>query len=202
MNVAHYPGMTTLSDRLAKPLAKTLTMPLAIRPAVPADIPAIAAIYADAVLNGTASWELEPPGEAEMLRRFETVLAGGYPYLAAERDGTLLGYAYAGAYRPRPAYRSTVENSIYIAPDAQGLGVGRALLAALIQDCTARGFRQMIAVIGDGTGASLGSRRLHERAGFRLVGVAEKVGYKHGRWLDQMLMQKELGEGDTTPPAL
>jgi phosphinothricin acetyltransferase len=175
---------------------------LSIRPARPADIPAITAIYAQAVLHGTASWEIEPPDEAEMLRRQEAILAGGYPYLVAERDGALLGYAYAGAYRPRPAYRATVENSIYIAPAAQGSGVGRALLAALIEACAARGFRQMIAVIGDGTGASIGSRRLHERAGFRLIGVAEKVGYKHGRWLDQMLMQKELGEADRVPPSL
>jgi L-amino acid N-acyltransferase YncA len=175
--------------------------PLSIRPATPDDIPAIAAIYGNAVLNGTASWELEPPDEAELLRRYKAILAGGYPYLAAERDGLLLGYAYASAYRPRPAYRATVENSIYIAADAQGAGVGSALLAALIQDCAARGFRQMIAVIGDGNGASVGSRRLHERAGFRLIGVAEKVGFKHGRWLDQMLMQKELGEGDRVPPS-
>lgn len=174
---------------------------LAIRPAAPADIPTIAAIYAHAVLHGTASWEIEPPGEAEMLRRFEAVLAGGYPYIVATRDDEVLGYAYAGAYRPRPAYRATVENSIYIAPTAQGLGIGSALLEALIAACTERGFRQMIAVIGDGTGASLGSRRLHEKAGFRLIGVAEKVGFKHGRWLDQMLMQKELGEGDRVPPA-
>ncbi len=173
-----------------------------IRPATAADIPAIAAIYAHAVLHGTASWELDPPDEAEMLRRFEAVAAGGYPYLVAEEAGRLLGYAYAGAYRPRPAYRSTVENSIYIAPDSQGRGVGGALLDALMKECTRRGFRQMIAVIGDGTGASLGSRRLHERAGFRLIGVAEKVGFKHGRWLDQMLMQKDLGEGDRTPPSL
>ena len=173
-----------------------------IRPAVAADIPAITTIYAHAVLHGTASWELDPPDEAEMLRRFEAVAAGGYPYFVAEEAGRLLGYAYAGAYRPRPAYRSTVENSIYIAPDSQGRGVGGALLDALMQECTRRGFRQMIAVIGDGTGASLGSRRLHERAGFRLIGVAEKVGFKHGRWLDQMLMQKDLGEGDRTPPSL
>jgi phosphinothricin acetyltransferase len=176
-----------------------MTMP-SIRPADPVDIPAITAIYAHAVLHGTASWELDPPDEAEMLRRREAILAGGYPYLVAEHAGLVLGYAYAGAYRPRPAYRATVENSIYIAPDAQGLGVGAALLEALMAECSARGFRQMIAVIGDGTGASIGSRRLHERAGFRLIGVAEKVGYKHGRWLDQMLMQKELGEGDRTPP--
>jgi phosphinothricin acetyltransferase len=174
---------------------------LSIRPGLAADIPAITAIYAQAVLHGTASWEIEPPDEAEMLRRQEAILLGGYPYLVAERDEVLLGYAYAGAYRPRPAYRATVENSIYIAPAAQGSGVGSALLAALIEACAARGFRQMIAVIGDGTGASIGSRRLHERAGFRLIGVAEKVGYKHGRWLDQMLMQKELGEADRTPPS-
>jgi phosphinothricin acetyltransferase len=180
-------------------MAAMTTIP--IRPAIAADIPAIAAIYAHAVLHGTASWELEPPDITEMARRREAILAGGYPYLAAERDGMLLGYAYAGAYRPRPAYRATVENSIYLAPAAQGQGVGSALLAALIEACAARGFRQMIAVIGDGTGASLGSRRLHERAGFRLIGVAEKVGFKHGRWLDQMLMQKALGEGDATPPA-
>lgn len=171
-----------------------------IRPATSADITAIAAIYAHAVLHGTASWEVEPPDEPEILRRYEAILTGGYPYLVAERDGTVLGYAYAGAYRPRPAYRSTVENSIYIAPHAQGLGLGSLLLDALMQDCAGRGFRQMIAVIGDGTGASAGSRRLHERAGFRLVGVAENVGFKHGRWLDQMLMQKELGEGDRSPP--
>jgi phosphinothricin acetyltransferase len=173
---------------------------LSIRPATPADIPALAAIYADAVRNGTASWELDPPDEMEMLRRFEAIVAGGYPYLAAERDGALLGYAYAGAYRPRPAYRATVENSIYLAPAAQGSGIGGLLLDALMEECTRRGFRQMIAVIGDGTGASVGSRRLHEKAGFRLIGVAEKVGFKHGRWLDQMLMQKELGEGDRSPP--
>ena len=175
-------------------------MTLSIRPALPADIAAITQIYAHAVLHGTASWELDPPDAAQMMQRFETVLAGGYPYLVAQDDADLLGYAYARAYRPRPAYRATVENSIYIAPGAQGRGVGTALLAALVQACTERGFRQMIAVIGDGTGASVGSRRLHEAAGFRLIGIAEKVGYKHGRWLDQMLMQKELGEADRSPP--
>jgi len=173
-----------------------------IRPATAADIPAITAIYRHAVLHGTASWELDPPDEAEMARRQEAILAGGYPYLAAESDGVLRGYAYAGAYRPRPAYRATVENSIYIAPDAQGRGIGAALLDTLIAACAERGFRQMIAVIGDPAGNSVGSRRLHERAGFRLVGIAEKVGFKHGRWLDQMLMQKALGEADATPPAL
>lgn len=177
-------------------------MPMTIRPAAAADIAAITAIYRHAVLHGTASWEIDPPDEAEMARRREAILAGGYPYLVAESDGALRGYAYAGAYRPRPAYRATVENSIYVAPDAQGQGVGSALLDALMAACATGGFRQMMAVIGDGTGASIGSRRLHERAGFRLIGIAEKVGFKHGRWLDQMLMQKELGEADATPPAL
>lgn len=176
-----------------------MTLP-AIRPAEHRDLPAIAEIYAHAVLNGTASWEIEPPDLPELTRRFEAILAGGYPYLVAEREGAILGYAYAGAYRPRPAYRATVENSIYVAPGAQGGGVGSALLDALVEGCTARGFRQMVAVIGDGTGASLGSRRLHERAGFSLIGVARAVGYKHGRWLDQMLMQKPLGAADGTPP--
>lgn len=173
-----------------------------IRPATPADIPAIARIYAHAVRHGTASWEIAPPSEDELRRRQDAVLAGGYPYLVAQRAALIVGYAYAGAYRPRPAYRSTVENSIYIAPEAQGQGIGSLLLDALTTECTRRGFRQMIAVIGDGTGASVGSRRLHEKAGFRLVGVAEKVGFKHGRWLDQVLMQKELGEGDRGPPTL
>ena len=175
-------------------------MALDIRPALPEDIAAITVIYAHAVLRGTASWELDPPDATQMMQRFETVLSGGYPYLVAQDGDDLLGYAYAGAYRPRPAYRSTVENSIYIAPGAQGRGVGKALLAALERACIERGFRQMIAVIGDGTGASVGSRKLHEAAGFRLIGIAEKVGFKHGRWLDQMLMQKELGEGDRSPP--
>lgn len=175
----------------------------AIRPATPADLPAIAEIYADAVVNGTASWEIEPPDLAEMTRRFAAIAAGGYPYLVAEDpDGRVAGYAYASAYRPRPAYRATVENSIYVAPEARGGGIGSALLAALVAACAARGFRQMVAVIGDGTGASVGSRRLHERAGFILIGVARSVGWKHGRWLDQMLMQKDLGEGDRTPPSL
>ncbi len=176
------------------------TADLAIRDAVPADLPTILEIYSHAVLHGTASWEIEPPDLSEMGRRFEAIAAGGYPYLVAEREGRIVGYAYAGAYRPRPAYRATVENSIYVAPDVQGGGVGSALLDALIEGCTARGFRQMVAVIGDGTGASVGSRRLHERAGFSLIGVARAVGYKHGRWLDQMLMQKALGAADGAPP--
>jgi phosphinothricin acetyltransferase len=171
-------------------------MPLLVRPSIEADISAITAIYAHAVGHGTASFEVEPPDEAEMARRRQAVLAGGYPYLVAEIDGTLAGYAYAGAYRPRPAYRFTVEDSIYVALDRQGSGVGRALLVALIEACEALGFRQMVAVIGDS--ASQGSIRLHESLGFRPVGVLEAIGFKHGRWLDVVLMQRALGAA--TPP--
>ena len=173
-------------------------MSLLIRPSRDSDLSAVTAIYRPAVLHGTASFELEPPDEAEMARRRRALLEGGYPYLVAERDGAVVGYAYAGAYRPRPAYRFTVEDSIYVAPDRQGSGVGRALLVALIEACEALGFRQMVAVIGDS--ASQGSIRLHESLGFRPVGVLEAIGFKHGRWLDTVLMQRPLGHGASTPP--
>jgi L-amino acid N-acyltransferase YncA len=175
-------------------------MDLRLRPAADADIPAIAAIYAHAVRHGTASFELDPPDEAEMARRRAALMAGGYPYLVAERGQELLGYAYAGAYRTRPAYRSTVEDSVYVAPAAQGAGVGRALLSALIAECEARDFRLMVAVIGDR--GSSGSIKLHEALGFAHVGALEPVGYKHGCWLATVLMQRVLGPGATTPPTL
>jgi len=169
-----------------------------IRPAVHGDIPAIAAIYGDAVLTETASFEIEPPGEAEMARRMTKLLDGGYPYFVAEEDGAVLGYGYAGLYRERIAYRNTVENSIYLARDARGRGIGRALLTVLIDQCEALGFRQMIAVIGDSS--HVASIRLHEAAGFELVGTFKDVGYKHRRWLDTVLMQRALGPGAGTPP--
>lgn len=165
-------------------------MSILIRPSTDADVPAITAIYAPAVLTGTASFEVEPPDEAEMARRRAAILQGGYPYLVAERDGKVVGYAYAGAYRPRPAYRHTVEDSIYVAPHAKGHGVGRALLAALLAECKARGFEQMIAVIGDSVANP--SIHLHERLGFTLIGIARNVGRKFGRDLDQVLMQRDL----------
>jgi phosphinothricin acetyltransferase len=171
---------------------------IALRPAIAADIPAITRIYAEAVRHGTASFELEPPDEAEMARRQRTLLDGGYPYVMAEIDGGFAGYAYAGPYRTRPAYRFTVEDSIYVAPEAQGRGVGRALLARLIDDAGRRGFRQMIAVIGDS--AQTPSIELHRALGFRMVGNFENVGFKFGRWLDTVLMQRALGEGATTMP--
>jgi len=170
-----------------------------IRPATTADIPAITRIYGQSVRTATASFELEPPDEAEMARRMRALLDGGFPYLAAEIDGALAGYAYAGLYRSRPAYRFTVEDSVYVAPQAHRRGVGRALLDALIADCAARGFRQMIAVIGDSP-RQQPSVALHRAAGFREVGILEHVGFKHGRWLDSLLMQRALGPGATTDP--
>jgi L-amino acid N-acyltransferase YncA len=172
---------------------------VAIRPATLADIPAITAIYQPAVLTGTASFEIEPPDEAEMARRYRAIVEAGFPYLAATVSDLVVGYAYISAYRPRPAYRYSVENSVYVSPQAHRQGVGAALLDALIVRATAAGFRQMIAVIGDS--AQAGSIGLHTRSGFVHCGIIRSVGYKHGRWLDGVIMQRALGEGDTTPPA-
>jgi len=174
-------------------------MTVAIRPSRTGDIPAITRIYAHAVEHGTASFELTPPDEAEMARRMDDLLGKGYPYLIAEDDGMLAGYAYAGPYRARPAYRPTVENSVYVAHDRHRRGVGRALLAALVEACAQSGFRQMIAVIGDSSrqAASIG---MHRALGFRHVGILEDVGFKHGRWLDSVLMQRPLGPGSTKEP--
>ena len=169
-----------------------------IRPAELGDMPAITAIYGESVTNGTASFELTPPSVEEMARRFAALHDAGYPRLAAASEAGVVGYAYAGAYRPRPGYGNTVEDSVYVAPEAQGHGIGRALLTALIERCTADGFRQMIAVIGDtGNTASI---RLHETLGFAPIGALTAVGWKHGRWIDSVLMQRPLGAGATTPP--
>lgn len=171
---------------------------LQIRPARTSDIAAITAIYRPAVLHGTASFELDPPDETEMRKRFDAIVSGGYPYYVAERDGRVIGYAYASAYRPRPGYRFSVEDSIYIDPAAQRSGAGQALLSKLIETCTAMGFRQMIGVIGDSAQhASIG---LHRRNGFIFCGTIHAVGYKFGRWLDGVIMQRALGPGDTTEP--
>ena len=169
-----------------------------IRPAVPGDIGAITRIYADAVLHGTASFEIEPPAEAEMLRRQSTLVSNGYPYFAAEIEGLVAGYAYAGPYRARPAYKWSVEDSIYVAPVMHRKGIGGLLLDRLIAESERRGFRQMIAVIGDSAQAA--SIAVHERAGFRHIGTLRSVGFKHGKWLDTVLMQRALGEGDTAAP--
>jgi len=174
-------------------------MRLSIRTATAADIPAITAIYDHAVRHGTASFELEPPDAAEMARRQRALLDGGYPYLVAETDGAIAGYAYAGAYRPRPAYRWSVEDSVYVAPALQRRGIGAALLGRLIAEAEQRGFRQMIAIIGD-SAAQTASIELHRALGFRRIGAVENVGFKFGRWLDTVLMQRALGIGATKPP--
>ncbi len=166
---------------------------LIVRPSTEADVARCAEIYAHHVLHGTASFELDPPDLAEMKKRRAAVLDLGLPHLVAERQGRVMGYAYAGNWRPRPAYKFSVEDSVYIDKDAVGQGVGRALLPVLIEQCTRLGKKQMVAVIGDT--ASTPSIRLHASCGFRMVGTLEKVGFKFGRWLDSVLMQRPLGEG-------
>jgi L-amino acid N-acyltransferase YncA len=168
-----------------------------IRDAVEEDIPAITAIYRHAVLNGTGTFEIDPPGEAEMKIRRRVMLASNYPYLVAEVDQKVAGYAYVNSYRPREAYLKTIENSVYVREGFQGQGIGQKLLAALIDESAARGFRQMIAVIGDSE--NVGSIRLHEKLGFTRAGLLRAVGRKHERWLDTILMQLELprAEGET-----
>jgi phosphinothricin acetyltransferase len=172
---------------------------LEIRPATEADLPPVTAIYDQAVRFGTATFELEPPDLAEMTRRFRVLVDGGFPYVVATLDRRVVGYAYAGAYRPRPAYRFTVENSVYLEPATHRRGIGLQLLQRLIRDCEARGFRQIIAVIGDS--ANAGSIAVHTRAGFSMIGTHPNVGFKFGRWLDTVMMQLALGEGAATVPA-
>lgn len=162
-----------------------------IRAATAADAAAIAAIYAPNVLTGTASFETTPPTPAEMAARIARVVDAGWPWLVAEADGEMLGYAYAAQFRDRAAYAQTCENSVYVAADAHRRGVGRALLLALCDAARATGFREMIAVIGDGSG-NMASRRLHAACGFRDAGLLTSVGFKFGRWLDVAYMQKSL----------
>ncbi len=169
-----------------------------IRTAKADDLPQIQAIYAHYVTAGVATFEIDPPDLAEMTRRFEALTGGGYPYIAAEAGNTVAGYAYAGPYRARQAFRHTVEDSVYVAPGHVGLGLGRRLLEEIIRRSTEAGFRQMVAVIGDDQ--STVSIHLHARCGFEHVGVLENVGYKMGRWIDSTLMQRPLGEGDRTGP--
>ncbi len=170
-----------------------------IRPAVAADLPAITDIYEHAVRFGTATFELVPPDLAEMTRRFETIVASGFPYFVAAADGRVVGYAYAAPYRTRPAYRFTVENSIYLLPAIHRRGIGRQLLQRLIAECEARGLRQMIAVIGDSANAA--SIGVHSSCGFQMIGTHPNVGFKFGRWLDIVMMQLALGEGAASLPA-
>lgn len=169
-----------------------------IRPGTEADITSVQEIYAYHVLHGVASFEVEPPDVDEMRRRRQAVVERGFPYLVAELDGVIVGYAYAGPYRARPGYRFSCENSIYIRHGMEGRGIGKALLAPLLAGCAAIGMRQMIAVIGDS--ANHASINLHKSLGFEIAGNLRSVGFKLGRWLDSVLMQRALGPGDETLP--
>lgn len=174
-----------------------MTTVMIIRPATPADASAIAAIYAHHVVHGTASYDTEPRSEATTATLIADHLARGWPVLVAECDGVVAGYAYAGQFRPRAAYVWTCENSIYVAPAFQGQGVGKMLLTALVDAATAAGFRTMVAVIG---GAEPASVALHAACGFAHAGRVTGMGWKHGRWLDTVYMQRALGPGATCPP--
>ncbi|HWK85736.1 MAG TPA: GNAT family N-acetyltransferase [Caldimonas sp.] len=171
---------------------------LLIRPSASGDLEAITAIYAWSVAHGTGTFEYEAPDRAEMERRRADVLAKGLPWLVLERAGGVAGYAYANHFRPRPAYRFCVEDSVYLAPDAMRLGLGRLLLAELIARCVDAGARQMLAVIGDS--ANAGSIGVHRTLGFAPVGTIRAAGWKLDRWLDVVVMQKSLGFSATTPP--
>ncbi|WP_249677219.1 GNAT family N-acetyltransferase [Pseudomonas abieticivorans] len=169
-----------------------------LRDALESDMATVQAIYADHVLHGISSFELTPPTLEEMLQRRADIVAKGLPYLVAEIAGEVVGYGYATLYRPRPGYRFTVEDSVYIRDGLGGKGIGQCLLAKIIERCTHGGWRQMVAVIGNSE--NIASLRLHQRQGFRTVGVLESVGFKHGRWVDTVLMQRGLGEADTALP--
>lgn len=171
---------------------------LTIRPSQPLDLPAITAIYRHHVLHGTGTFEIEPPSVADMSSRRQDVLDKQLPWLVAEaEDGSILGYAYANWFKPRPAYRFSAENSVYVTDAARGQGIGRLLLDALCTQCEATGVRKLIAVIGDS--ANHGSVGVHRAAGFSPVGTLRSVGWKFERWLDVVMMEKSLGAGDTTP---
>ena len=171
-----------------------------IRAAALADLAQIQAIYAHHVTTGLASFEVDPPDEGEIRARFAAITNAGYPYLVAIDAAQVLGYAYANYYRTRPAYRHSVEDSIYVAPHAVGRGVGKALLTRLVDDCASRGYRQMLAVIGDS--ANAGSIGVHRACGFEHAGTLRAIGFKFGRWVDSVLMQRALGAGDSSlPPA-
>ncbi len=173
--------------------------PLVIRPSTASDLPAITAVYAWNVEHGTGTFELDAPDQAEMARRRDDVLGKGLPWLVAEDAGHVLGYAYANHFRPRRAYRFCLEDSIYLGPQARGRGVGRLLLAELVARCEAAGARQMLAVIGDS--ANAGSIGVHRALGFEHTGVLRAAGWKFGRWLDVVLMQRALGTGAANAPA-
>jgi len=171
-----------------------------IRPSQPSDVIAISDIYRHHVLHGTGTFEITPPDPVEMAQRREDVLSKGLPYLVAVQEGQVIGFAYCNWFKPRPAYRFSAEDSIYLAPRAAGRGLGRALLCELMRQAEQAGVRKLIAVIGDSSNA--GSIGVHQSVGFRDVGVLRACGWKFDRWLDVVLMEKSLGPGDCTPPAM
>jgi len=176
----------------------SLPTDVVLRPAEAGDFERIHEIYAHHVRHGLASFEEEPPTRAELVERHAAIVGRGLPYLVALKDGRLVGYSYAAPYRTRSAYRFTVEDSVYLAPEAAGQGIGRQLLSAVLARCTELGYRQMVAVIGDsGNAASIG---LHHSLGFRMIGSIEGAGFKLGRWVDSVLIQRALGAGTTAPP--
>jgi phosphinothricin acetyltransferase len=190
--------MSAVSAAQELPPLRPIPPDMIVRDAAIRDIPAIQSIYAYHVLHSAGSFEEAAPDEVEMNRRREDIIARGLPYLVAEHGGAVRGFAYAGPFRPRSAYRYTVEDSVYVAPDAVGQGFGRAALGEVIKRCTALGLRQMVAVIGDsGNTASI---RLHESLGFQRAAMLRSVGFKLGRWVDSVIMQRPLGVGDTVLP--
>ena len=183
---------------VSAPLTEQALGPLTLRPSAEGDVPALARIYGWHVENGTGTFELDVPDDAEMARRRADVVSKQLPWLVAERGGRLLGYAYANHFKPRRAYRFFVEDSIYLHPDARGQGIGRLLLVELLARLEARGIRQVLAVIGDSENA--GSIGVHRSCGFEHVGVMKSAGWKFDRWRDVVMMQRALGPGDRTDP--
>jgi L-amino acid N-acyltransferase YncA len=200
MALRNHGGMQNFSQTPPAPSVHHAAGELSIHPCAERDMEAIQAIYAHYVASNLATFELEPPGVQQMLARRADILRGGYPYLVARLGGEVAGYAYGSAWRSRPAYRHTVEDSIYVAPGMRQAGVGSALLRELIRQCEQRGFRQMVAVVGNS--ANTGSLRVHEALGFRRVGTLGCVGYKFGEWVDTVLMQRALGDGAASPGGL
>lgn len=169
-----------------------------LRDALQADMPSIFEIYADEVINGVSSWEELPPSIEELSRRYGNIVNKGFPYRVAEMHDRVVGYSYASAYRPRSGYRYTIENTIYIDKNQRGLGLGRCLLEDLISNCETKGYRQMVAVIGDSNNHV--SINFHTRMGFVHAGVLKSIGFKHGRWMDSVIMQRALSGGDKSLP--
>jgi L-amino acid N-acyltransferase YncA len=200
MILRNHSGMQLLSPTSPSSHALQAAGALSMHHCAESDVPVIQAIYAHYVATNLATFELEPPGVQQMQSRRADILRGGYPYLVARRDGEVVGYAYGSAWRSRPAYRHTVEDSIYVAPGMRQAGVGSALLRELIRQCEQRGFRQMVAVVGNS--ANTGSLRVHEAQGFTRVGTLGCVGYKFGEWVDTVLMQRALGDGAASPGGL